>query len=112
MANSSPPSFATHVAVPKSEDERIARQVKDIVVSYCRDKRGLVDSKEALATMAAVVGEHCLAAAGEIDARTQAYEPGQRAFSDRINVLLTGDQTTELAEIHADSVFGTIRDQL
>lgn len=105
-------SLRAAVAERNAEDEHIAQQVKDVVVTYCRDKRGRVDSKEALAAMGAVVGERCLAAAGEIPVRTHDLEPGQRAFSDKINVLLTGDQTTELAAIRADSVFGTIRDQL
>ena len=105
-------SLRAAVAARNAEDEHIARQVKDVVVTYCRDRRGRVDSKEALAAMGAVVGERCLAAADEIPVRTHDFEPGQRAFSDKINVLLTGDQTTELAAIRADSIFGTIRDQL
>lgn len=105
-------SLSAAVAARNAEDERIARQVKDVVVAYCRDRSGRVDAKEALAAMAAVVGERCLAAADEIPVRTHDFQPGQRAFSDKINVLLTGDQTTELAAIGADSIFGTIRDQL
>jgi hypothetical protein len=105
-------SLRAAVAARDAEDEHIARQVKDVVVTYCRDKRGRVDFKEAIAAMGAVVGERCLAAADEISVRTHNFEPGQRAFSDKVNVLLTGDQATELAAISADSIFGTIRDHL
>lgn len=98
--------------VQNADDEQMARQVKDVVVTYCKDPRRLVNAKEAIAAMAAVVGERCLDAAGEIPVRTHDLIPGQRAFSDHVNVLLAGDESTELAAIPADSIFGTIRDRL
>ena len=98
--------------VRDEEDERMARQVKEVVLAHTKDKRGLIKSKEALAAMAAVVGERCLDAAGEIPVRTHDLIPGQRVFSDKVNVLLTGDEAVDLASIPARSVFGTIRDQL
>ena len=107
-----PTSLASPVAARNVGEERIAQQVKDVVVNYCRDKQGRVESKEALAAMAAVVGERCLDAAGEIPVSTHAFEPGQRVFSDRINELLTGDYTTDLADISSVSIFGVIRDEL
>lgn len=111
-SKTTPISPTNIVAVPIVADEPVAQQVKNVVTAYCRDKFGRVDSKEAIAAMAAVVGERCLDAAGEIPMRTHGFEPGQRAFSDRINQLLTGDETTDLVAIKSDSVFGTIRDQL
>ena len=108
----SPASLTNPAASSITENEPIAQQVKNVITTYSRDKLGRVDSKEAIAAMAAVVGERCLDAAGEIPVRTHDFEPGQRAFSDRINELLTGDESTELMAIRSDSVFGTIRDQL
>ncbi|HJT30288.1 MAG TPA: hypothetical protein VJ784_22930 [Pyrinomonadaceae bacterium] len=108
----SPTSLTHPVAASIAENEAIAQQVKKVITTYSRDKLGHVDSKEAIAAMAAVVGERCLDAAGEIPVRTHDFEPGQRAFSDKINELLTGDQATDLVAIKSDSVFGTIRDQL
>ncbi len=106
------PTSLTHFVNASMENEAIAQQVKNVITTYSRDKLGRVDSKEAIAAMAAVVGERCLDAAGEIPVRTHDFEPGQRAFSDRINQLLTGDEATELVAIKSNSVFGTIRDQL
>jgi len=105
-------SAATRDELRDEEAERIARKVKDVVLAHCKDRRGLIQAKEALAAMAAVVGERCMEAAGEIPVRTHDLTPGQRVFSDKVNVLLTGDEALDLAEISAYSVFGTIRDQL
>jgi len=112
ISKTSPTSLTHSVDASIAENEAIAQQVKNVITTYSRDKLGRVDSKEAIAAMAAVVGERCLDAAGEIPVRTHDFEPGQRAFSDRINELLTGDETTELVTIKSNSVFGTIRDQL
>jgi len=112
ISRTSPTSLTKPVAASTAENEPIAKQVKNVITMYSRDKLGRVDSKEAIAAMAAVVGERCLDAAGEIPVRTHRFEPGQRAFSDRINELLTGDEATELAAIKSDTVFGTIRDRL
>ena len=111
-SRTSPTAHTNPFGASIPQDKLIAQQVKNVITTYSRDKGGRVDSKEAIAAMAAVVGERCLDAAGEIPVRTHKFEPGQRAFSDRINELLTGDQETELANINSDSVFGAIRDQL
>jgi len=101
------------VDMVKTEDERLARKVKDVVLEYCRQGRGAVPAKEAVAAMAVVVGERCIEAAGEYSVRGHEFVPGQRVFSDKINMLLAGDiNTDELTELPGNSVFGTIRDQL
>jgi hypothetical protein len=97
------------------EDARVARAVKEVVIEYCRRGRGgkAVAAKEAVAAMASVVGERCVDAAGEIPVRGHDLVPGQRMFSDEINVLLTGDTGDEsIAAMPARSVFGTLREQL
>ena len=63
--------------------------------------------------MAAVVGERCQEAAAEYPVRTHALVPGQRIFSDKVNVLLAGNgHTLDLRAIPAESVYGQIRDQV
>ena len=65
---SSPTSLTHSVA---AENEAIAQQVKNVITAYSRDKLGRVNSKEAIAEMAAVVGERCLdALARSLCART------------------------------------------
>lgn len=108
----SPTAVRDAVRVRHEEDERMARQVKDVVLAYCQDDGGRPDASDALSAMAAVVGERCLDAAGEIPVRTHDLVAGQRVFSDKVDVLLTGVQLDDLASIPSDSVFGTIRDQL
>jgi hypothetical protein len=101
--------------VPKAEDAdvEIARKVKDVILEYCRNGRKAIAAKEALAAMAAVVGERCIEAAGEFPVRGHEFFPGQRVFSDKINTLLAGSINKDtIAEIPAETVFGTIRDQL
>ncbi|NOS69699.1 MAG: hypothetical protein HOP33_07200 [Verrucomicrobia bacterium] len=63
--------------------------------------------------MAAIVGEQCIAAAGEYKVREHSFVPGQRIFSDKINELLCGDNgATEINAIPSTSVFGILRDRL
>jgi hypothetical protein len=108
-----PPLPAVKGARPDAEDGRIAREVKAVVLRYVGRGRDAVQAKEAVAAMAAVVGERCIDAAGEFPVRGHAFVPGQRVFSDKVNALLAGDAGgDDIAAIPDDSVFGTIRDRL
>lgn len=108
-----PPPPGSRGAMQNAEDERVAQKIKDAVLMYCRNGRKAVPAKEAIAAMAAVVGERCIEAAGEIPVRGHDLVPGQRMFSDKVNALLAGETgTDDIMRIPADSVFGTLRDQL
>jgi hypothetical protein len=100
-------------AMSNAEDERIAHDVKKVILEYCQYRGEAKQAKEAIAAMAAVVGERCIEAAGEYSARNHEFVTGQRVFSDNVNTLLAGDIAVEhIAEVPANTVFGTIRDQL
>lgn len=95
------------------QEERVARKLLESVLSFCREDDGTVRPAEAISAMAAVVGERCIDAAGEYKVRGHTFVPGQRVFSDKVNLLLSGDRPdTQLDAIPANSVFGIIRDRL
>jgi hypothetical protein len=95
------------------EEARVVRTVKQIILDYSHFRGEALGAKEAIAAMAAVVGERCIEAAGEYTARGHKFVPGQRVFSDLINTLLAGEVTSDdLAAVPGNSVFGIIRDQL
>lgn len=49
-SNSRLSSTTDHQTVRTEEDERMARQVKDVVLAYAKDRRGLIQTKEISST--------------------------------------------------------------
>jgi hypothetical protein len=98
---------------PRDRDEKLAKGIRDLIKAYVRKTGVKSRDKEAIAAMAAVVGERCQEAAGEFPVRKHRFVPGQRVFSDKVNVLLAGDDhTLALDGIPSQSVYGQIRDQV
>ena len=98
---------------PRAEDERLAKDVKKIVVAYARGAGVESRERETIAAMAAVVGERCQEVAAEFPVRKHTFVPGQRVFSDKINVLLAGDgRTLDPKAISGATVYGQLRDEV
>ena len=96
-----------------ADDKSLANGVKKVVLEYVRGTGIASREAETIAVMAAIVGERSQEVAAEFPVRKHAFVPGQRVFSDRINVLLAGDgRTLDLKAIPADTVYGQIRDQV
>ena len=71
------------------------------------DADGRIRVEDLLSVAAAVCGEACIAAAGEIDPEHHGLEPGSAVLSDRVNAILVADAPDWSAA--ATSVFGIIR---
>jgi hypothetical protein len=71
------------------------------------DADGRIRVEDLLSAAAAVCGEACIAAAGEIDPEHHGLQPGSAVLSDRVNAILVADVTDWAAA--ATSVFGIIR---
>ena len=88
--------------------------VVDRVVSYLveglKDAKGRVRVEELLSAAASITGERCIDAAAEFDSRKHSFAPGARVFSEAVNEILTGNVSSEMADVPSHSVFGIIRD--
>lgn len=71
------------------------------------DVEGRIRVEDLLSAAAAVCGEACIAAAGEIDPEHHALVPGSAVLSDRVNTILVADAPDWGGA--ATSVFGIIR---
>jgi hypothetical protein len=71
---------------------------------------GRVRVEDLLSASASVVGEACIAAAGDFDPRRHEHIPGSHIFSDRANALFCGDKPWEDAP--PESIAGTLRESL
>jgi hypothetical protein len=97
----------------RAQDEDLATGIKKVIQGYVRKTAVGSPDKEAIALMAAVVGERCQEAAGEFPVRNHRLVPGQRMFSDKVNVLLAGDgRSADLDRIPPPAVYRQIRDQV
>lgn len=97
----------------RMKDEELAKAIRERIQAYVR-KAGVASRDwETIAAMAAIVGERCQELAAEFPVRTHTFVPGQRVFSDKVNVLLAGDgRTLDLDKIPAEAVYRQIRDQV
>ncbi len=95
------------------KDEELAKAIRERIQVYVR-KAGVASRDwETIAAMAAIVGERCQELAGEFPVRTHTFVPGQRVFSDRVNVLLAGDgRTVDLDKLPTEAVYRQIKDQV
>ncbi len=75
--------------------------------SSVQDAEGRIRVEDLLSAAAAVCGEACLAAAGEIDPDRHTFAPGSPVLSDRVNGLLCADASDWTGA--ATSVFGIVR---
>lgn len=97
----------------RAQDERLAADVMKVVQAHVRNAAVPSPERETIAAMAAVVGERCQEAAGEFPVRKHTFVPGQRVFSDRVNLMLVGDgRARDFEAISAETVYGQIRDQV
>ena len=71
------------------------------------DADGRIRVEDLLSAAAAVCGEACIAAAGEVDPEHHGLEPGSAVLSDRVNAILVADAPDWGGA--ATSVFGIIR---
>ncbi len=98
---------------PRAQDEDLAKGIKNVIQAYVRKAGVASPDREAIAAMAAVVGERCQEVAGEFPVRKHTFVPGQRIFSDRVNVLLAGDgRAVDLDGIPSPAIYGQIRDEV
>lgn len=88
-----------------------ASAIVAFLVEGLKDPDGRVRVEELLSAAAAIVGERCIEAAGDFDARNHAFTPGSRVFSDNVNELLCGE-VANAAAAPADSVIGVLRDRI
>jgi hypothetical protein len=89
-----------------------ADRIVDLLIAGLKDPDGRVHAEDLISAAAAIVGERCIEAAGDFDARQHDLPPGSHVFSDAVNDLLAGDVSTNLDDLPRTSVFGTLRDEL
>jgi len=73
------------------------------------DSHGRIRVEDLLTAAAAVTGQSCIAALGEIDPDKHDLPPGQAVFSDAMNALLCHDAKSWDDGALAGSLFGAIR---
>jgi hypothetical protein len=84
----------------------------EFLLASLGDQRG-VRVEDFVSACATIVGERCIAVAGDFPVRTHTMAPGSRVFSTRINELLCGDsESDDLRAVPSESVFGLLRDRL
>ncbi|MBL8837395.1 MAG: hypothetical protein JNL66_14180 [Alphaproteobacteria bacterium] len=101
----------------------------DAIIDRLASPEGRVRAEDAISTAAALCGESCIDATGEVDVKTltildpsklfmaerqrtlPTIHPGQYVFSAAVNVFLSGD-VAELDAMPPKCVFGVLRDQL
>ncbi len=72
---------------------------------------GRVRAEDLITSAASIVGEACIAAAGDFNPRQHTFVPGSRVFSDKVNQLFCGDiPNATLDALPADSIVGKLRD--
>ena len=91
-----------------ARDERLAAAVYEAACSYVDEGGGRIRVEDLISALAAVAGETCLAAAGQVKVAAHDYAPGSLVFSDKVNQLLCGDARA-WDQVPAGSVFGAIR---
>ena len=84
-----------------------ASALSELFEARLMDADGRIRVEDLLSAAAAVCGEACIAAAGEIDPQHHALEPGSAVLSDRVNAILVADAPNWGGA--ATSVFGIVR---
>jgi hypothetical protein len=99
------PIFGRKVT-PKPSVQAAAEALAAIFEAYATDGDGRIRVEDLLSAAAAVCGEACIAAAGELDPEEHTFTPGAAVFSDRVNGILLADASGWQAA--GTSVFGII----
>jgi hypothetical protein len=84
--------------------------VRDAGLALVQDERG-VRVEDYLTALASAAGEAVIVDAGLFDIEHSDMAPGAAVFGDALNVLLSGD-ATEIEDVDATTVVGTLRDEL
>ena len=84
-----------------------ASALSELYEARVKDAEGRIRAEDLLSAAAAVCGEACVAAAGEIDPQHHGLVPGSAVLSDRVNAILVADAPDWSGA--ALSVFGIVR---
>lgn len=96
-----------------TSDAQSAQRLVSFVIETVKDSERRVRVEDVISATAAIVGELCIAAAGEFQPRRHTFTPGSHVFSDRINEILCGDNASGgITAIPKESVFGLVRDHI
>ena len=68
-------------------------------------KKGRYRCEDFISAAAAFAGEVCMRKAADFDFDNHSFTPGQRIFSQKVNIFLSGD-LTEWRDVPIDSAFG------
>lgn len=75
--------------------------------------QGGVRAEDLIAAAASITGECCIEAAGDFNPRKHEFIPGSRVFSDKVNLLFSGDRPeTSVEAAPLTSIVGMLRDRL
>lgn len=97
----------------KIDYSELSQKLVDTVIYLLKDSGGGVRIEDAVATLGTIISERCIELAGDISIYDHNKIPGQRIFSDNINIVIFGDSASENIELFpADSVVGQMRDTL
>src|SRR5204863_5403756 len=92
---------------PPPDLPEVAGGLVELFEARSKDADGRIRVEDLLSAAAAVCGEACVAAAGEVDPQHHDFTPGAVVMSDRVNAILAND-TSDWSGV-GDSVFGIIR---
>ena len=92
---------------PAPDLPEVAGALVELFEARSKDADGRIRVEDLLSAAAAVCGEACVAAAGEVDPQHHGFTPGAVLMSDRVNAILAND-TSDWSGV-GDSVFGIIR---
>jgi len=76
-------------------------------------REGRIRVEDLISVLGSIVGELSIEAAGDFDPRQHSLTPGSRVFSNRVNLLFSGDlPTDDLDAMPPESIVGMLRDRL
>lgn len=96
--------------VSLDEEFAAAHALAEMLMSGLKDDAGRVRVEDLVTAAATIVGERCIEAANDFDARSHDMQPGQRVFSDKVNDLIAGNLSSGTwSDFPATSVCGILR---
>ena len=97
--------------IPASE-EACAQNLFRILAEGLK-KDGRIRAEDLITAAASITAELCIGAAGDFNPRKHQLVPGSRVFSEKVNELFCGNSADPIiAAIPAESIVGTLRDQV
>jgi len=94
-------------AAPPAPDPRLVNVIYERACAYVMGPDKRIHVEDLLSALAAVTGEACLRAVGEVPIESHAFTPGSMVFSEAVNRVLC-DDARSWPEAPADSVFGVL----